>query len=130
MMSTITAPPPAGLQSDRLDDEGWPILRPTMLTIHRTSPDDVKIRQVIISLDGEKIATLLYGQSVSREILPGRHKLRANNTLVWRTVEFDAAPGAEIQYDCINRAPKSMYFVLFLFGVAPLYVLLEPRTGA
>jgi hypothetical protein len=124
-----TTPPPVGLQADRLDEEGWPILQPTVLTIHRTSPDDVKIRQVIISLDGEKIATLLYGQSVSREILPGPHKLRANNTLVWRTVEFDAEPGARIHYDCINRASKSMYFVLFLFGVAPLYVLLEPRSS-
>ena len=55
----------------------------------------------------------------------GRHSLRANNTLVWRTVEFDAEPGAEIQYRCVNRAPESLYFMLFIFGVAPLYVTLE-----
>ena len=82
---------PAGeLPSGRLDEEGWPVLKPTLLTVHRTSPEDVKTRQVIFSLDGKKIGQLLYGESLTREIPPGRHSLRANNTLVWRTVEFDA----------------------------------------
>ena len=78
-----------------------------------------------MSLDGKKIGTLLYGQSLTREIPPGHHALRANNTLVWRTVTFDAEPGAEIHYNCVNRAPQSLYFMLFIFGVAPLYVTLE-----
>ena len=72
------------LPSGHLDEEGWPVLKPTLLTIHRTSLEDVKTRQVIFSLDGKKIGTLLYGQSLTREIPPGRHALRANNTLVWR----------------------------------------------
>ena len=55
----------------------------------------------------------------------GRHSLRANNTLVWRTVEFDAEPGVEVHYRCVNRAPESLYFMLFIFGVAPLYDTLE-----
>jgi hypothetical protein len=113
------------LPSGRLDEEGWPVLKPTLLTVHRTSPEDVKTRQVIFSLDGKKIGQLLYGQSLTREIPPGRHSLRANNTLVWRTVEFDAEPGAESHYRCVNRAPESLYFMLFIFGVAPLYVTLE-----
>jgi len=113
------------LPSGRLDEEGWPVLKPTLLTIHRTSTEDVKTRQVIFSLDGKKIGQLMYGQSLTREIPPGRHSLRANNTLVWRTVEFDAEPGVEIHYRCVNRAPESLYFMLFIFGVAPLYVTLE-----
>lgn len=104
------------------------MLRPTTLTVHRTSPEDVKDRQVILSLNGAKIGTLLYGHSLTREIPPGRHALRANNTLVWKTVSFDAAPGAEVQFACVNRAPASLYFLLFLFGVAPLYVTLQ-RIG-
>ena len=117
---------PAGeLPSGRLDEDGWPVLKPTLLTIHRTSREDVKTRQVIFSLDGKKIGQLMYGQSLKREIPPGRHSLRANNTLVWRTVEFDAEPGVEIHYRCVNRAPESLYFMLFIFGVAPLYVTLE-----
>jgi hypothetical protein len=113
------------LPSGHLDEEGWPVLKPTLLTIHRTSPEDVKTRQVILSLDGKKIGTLMYGHSLTREIPPGRHALRANNTLVWRTVQFEAEPGAEVHYRCVNRAPRSLYFMLFIFGVAPLYVTLE-----
>jgi hypothetical protein len=126
MTRRATATPSLGdLPAAHLDADGWPVLKPTLLTIHRTSPEDVKTRQVIMSLDGQKIATLLYGQSVTREIPPGPHALRANNTLVWRTVKFDAEPGAEIHYHCVNRAPQSLYFMLFIFGVAPLYVTLE-----
>jgi hypothetical protein len=113
-----------------MDQDGWPVLKPTLLTVRRTSPDDVKTRQVILSLDGKKIGTLLYGQSLTREIPPGRHLLRANNTLVWRTVEFDAEPGVEVHYRCVNRAPQSLYFLLFIFGVAPLYVTLERSASA
>ena len=123
---TVAPPAPGDLAFDTLDQDGWPLLRPTLLTIHRTSPEDVKDRQVYFTLNGTRIGTLLFGQRVTREIVPGRHKLRANNTLVWKTVEFDADPGAHVHYTCVNRAPSSLYFMLFLFGVAPLYVTLTP----
>lgn len=126
-MVRVHLPPlPEECAFDRLDDDGWPVLRPTLLTIHRTSSEDVKDRQVILSLDGVKVATLLYGQTFSREIPPGRHRLCANNTLVWKTVEFEAPPGREVHFTCVNRAPKSLFYSLFLFGVSPLYVTLEP----
>ncbi|HEX7087526.1 MAG TPA: hypothetical protein VF198_14275 [Vicinamibacterales bacterium] len=124
-MSTTVVPELPDLQYSTLDEEGWPILRPTVVTIERNSPEDVRNRQVIISLDGERIATLLYGQSCSREIAPGRHRLRANNTLVWKTVEFDAEPGVEVRFRCVNWAPGSFYYLLGLFGVSPLFVRLE-----
>ena len=121
----VSTPAPRDKAIDAVDEDGWPVLAPTMLTIERTSPQDVKVRQVIVSLDGKKIGTLLYGQRLTKEIPPGRHKLRANNTLVWKTVEFDAEPGTTVRYTCVNRAPASLYFMLFLFGVAPLYVTLN-----
>ncbi len=126
MVATGIPAAPADPSVRHVDAEGWPLLGPTLLSIHRTSPDDVKDRQVIFSLDGERIGTLLFGQRLTREIPPGRHRLRANNTLVWKTVEFEAAPGAHVHFTCVNRAPASLYFMLFLFGVAPLYVTLEP----
>ena len=121
----VSTPAPRDKAIDAVDEDGWPVLAPTMLTIERTSPQDVKVRQVIVSLDGKKIGTLLHGQRLTKEIPPGRHKLRANNALVWKTVEFDAEPGTTVRYTCVNRAPASLYFMLFLFGVAPLYVTLN-----
>jgi hypothetical protein len=109
-----------------VDADGWPVLSPTLLSVHRVSTEDIKDRQVILSLDGRKIGTLLFGHRLTVEIPPGRHRLRANNTLVWKTVEFDAPPGGHVHFTCVNRAPASLYFMLFLFGVAPLYVTLEP----
>lgn len=100
------------------------MLRPTRLTVHRTSPLDAKDRQIIMSLDGRKVATLMYGQTYTCEILPGPHTLRANNTLVWKTVRFDAAPGEDVHYTTVNRAPGSLLYLLFVFGVGPMYVTL------
>jgi len=44
----------------------------TRVTVHRTSDDDVKDRQLLISLDGVRIATLLFGQTKSVEIQQGQ----------------------------------------------------------
>ena len=66
-------------------------------------------------------------EKITREIAPGRHTLRANNTLMWKTIEFDAPPGAHVHFTCINRAPRGLYYMLAIFGVAPLLVTL--RSG-
>lgn len=125
MTTTLEAPSAVELPTSRLEDDGFPVLKPTRLTIHRTSPLDVKERQIILSLDRRKLVTLLFGQEHTCEIAPGPHRLRANNTLVWKTVEFDAAPGDDIHFTCANRAPGSLLYLLFLFGVGPMYVTLE-----
>jgi hypothetical protein len=128
-MSTITAEhgPHPRSRLDAADEEGWPLLPPTQVTVHRTSTEDVGDRQVIFSIDGERVAQLLFGQTFTREIAPGRHTLRANNTLMWKTIEFDAPPGAHVHFTCINRAPRGLYYMLAIFGVAPLLVTL--RSG-
>lgn len=96
------------------------------LTLHRTSADDARQRQVYMSLDDERIATLLFGQNVTREIPAGHHRLRANNTLVWKTIEFDASPGADLHFNIINRAAPGMLWMVALFGSGPMFVTLEP----
>ena len=114
----------AELPAMGVDEDGFPVLRATRLTIHRTAPEDAKDRQIIMILDGRKVATLLYGQRYTCEILPGEHTLRANNTLVWKTVRFEAAPGEDVHFTTANRAPGSLLYLLFLFGVGPMYVTL------
>lgn len=54
------------------------------------------------------------------------HRLRAYNTLVWKTVEFLAPAGTHVHFTCINYAPRGMIYVLGIFGVGPLLVALKP----
>lgn len=95
------------------------------ITIARTAPSDVKVRQVVLSLDGESLATLMYGDSVSREIAPGPHWLRAHNTLVWKTVDFDIKAGEHLRFRVVNRPGFGTYVMLSLLGTGPIYLTLE-----
>jgi hypothetical protein len=95
------------------------------LTVERIGTDDVRTRQVVLTLDGDPLATLLFGERVTREIPAGHHRLRAHNTLVWKTVEFDAPPGAHVRYSAVNRAGFGSMALVALLGVGPLYVTLD-----
>lgn len=95
------------------------------LTVERTDADDVRTRQVVVSLDGDPLATLLFGQRVSKEIQAGSHRLRAHNTLVWKTIEFDAKPGEHVRFQTVNRAGLGSTALVALLGVGPLYVTLQ-----
>jgi hypothetical protein len=98
------------------------------LTVERTGADDVRTRQVVVSLDGEPLGTLLFGGRVNREISPGHHRLRVHNTLVWKTVEFDAASGEHVRFGVVNRAGFGSMALVALLGAGPLYVTVE-RLG-
>jgi hypothetical protein len=98
---------------------------PTSITITRTSDEDWKSRQLVVSVDGQHIAELLWGDSVLHELAPGRHMLRVHNTLVWRTVDFTVGAGQQVFFEAVNRAARSTYFLLPLFGIGPLYVTLR-----
>ena len=66
-----------------------------------------------------------------RVIAPGTHVLKANNTLVRKSVTFDVQPGEHVRFQCINKAHwTAMMFMAFL-GAAVLTVKLvrEPRDG-
>ena len=99
--------------------------QPAQLTVARTAAADVRTRQVVLSLDGAPFATLLFGDAVTRDIAPGRHRLRAHNTLVWKTVEFDAQPGERVRFLTVNRAGFGSMALVALLGVGPLYVTIE-----
>ena len=78
----------------------------TKLTISRTSPEDVKQRQIIIKLDGQWIGDLLYGKTLTRTIEAGRHELRFDNTWKKKTETFEAAPGEHVKFRVINSASR------------------------
>ena len=98
------------------------------VTVSRNLDIDVRQRQIYLSLDGQPWATLLFGQTATREIPPGAHTVRANNTLVWKTLEFVAQAGEHVEFDLANRPPRGFIGVMALLGVGPLMMTFERRT--
>lgn len=92
------------------------------LTLARTAPNDVGIRQVFVSVDGKDVAVLVHGQTATVEVAPGPHRMRIHNTLVWKTLHFDAAPGDQIRYDIVNRAGFGTVALVATLGVGPIYL--------
>ena len=97
-------------------------LDPSSVTITRTHQSDFRQRQLIITLDGERLGDLMFGDAISQDVAPGPHTLRVSNTLVWKTVTFDVKPGEQVRFEAINRPGKLTYPMLVLFGAGPLYL--------
>jgi hypothetical protein len=95
------------------------------ITVTRKDSRDVQDRQIVLSLDGEPLATLLYGKEVTREVPAGRHRLRAHNTLFWKTIDFDLAAGQSARFRVINRAGAGTFSMLGLLGAGPLFLTFE-----
>jgi hypothetical protein len=101
------------------DDDG------AVLIVERRDPSDVRIRQLVVSLDGAPFATLLFGQTATRSIAPGPHRMRVHNTLVWKNVAFDATPGERVRFRAVNRPGPGSLTLVALLGAGPLYVTVE-----
>jgi hypothetical protein len=95
---------------------------PATVTITRTSEEDFKSRQQIVWVDGVRVATLLWGDSITCELQPGAHRLRVSNTLVWKTVEFTVRPGEQVFFESITRMGPGSIFLVLVLGVGPLYL--------
>ena len=95
------------------------------LTIARQSPDDVGIRQVFISLDGKEFGVLLNGESVTKPVAPGEHRLRLHNTLVWKNILMDLKPAEHARFMVTNRAGFGTYALVATLGVGPIYLKIE-----
>jgi hypothetical protein len=95
------------------------------ITVSRRDRRDVRDRQIVVSVDGEPLATLLFGQEAARELPPGPHRLRAHNTLFWKTLSVDLQPGEHARFVVVNRAGAGTFSLLGLLGAAPLYLTFE-----
>jgi hypothetical protein len=98
------------------------------ITITRRHDSDVRDRQIVVSVDGEPLATLLYGQQAAREVAPGPHRLKAHNTLFWRNLDVELQPGEDARFVVINRAGSGTLSLLGILGVGPLYLTFERET--
>jgi hypothetical protein len=108
------------------DDPADPIVRqealPASVTITRTSQEDFKSRQLIVWVDGDRVGDLLFGDTVTRELEPGPHRIRVSNTLVWKTLHFTLTPGERAFYEAINRPGWGSLPLLLVLGAGPLFV--------
>ena len=104
-------------------------MMPATLTIARQSPNDVGIRQVFISLDGKKFGVLLNGESVTKEVAPGEHRMRLHNTLVWKNIPLDLKPGEHARFMVTNRAGWGTFAMVTVLGVGPIYLEVERTSG-
>jgi hypothetical protein len=102
---------------------------PASVTITRTSEDDFKSRQVVASIDGEGVGTLLWGDSITKDLEPGAHRIRVHNTLVWKTVEFTLAAGQQAFFEVINRPGFGTIGMMMVLGVGPLYLTIRRMDG-
>jgi hypothetical protein len=110
------------------DIEYWERLytqQPASVTVTRNSQQDFKDRQLIVKLDDEPFGVLLFGESVSRDLAPGPHRLRVSNTFVWKTIDFHVKPGEQVRFEAINRPGRLTYPMLLIMGVGPLYLTIK-----
>jgi hypothetical protein len=98
------------------------------VTLSRTDSTDVGQRQIYARLDDAPARTLLFGGSWAEDVEPGVHRLRANNTLFWKSVVFTVAPAEQVEFVLINRAGAFALPLLALLGVAPLSLVIQRRT--
>jgi hypothetical protein len=95
------------------------------ITIRRESPDDVGFREIFVSLDGEQIAILRPSETFTLEVTPGPHRLRAHNTLFWKTHDLVLRPGEHAKFVAINRAGFGTFGFMTFLGASPLYLTFE-----
>jgi hypothetical protein len=115
-----------GVLDELVDDiEYWERLYerlPASVTVTRKHADVIRQRQMIVWLDGERIATLMFGDEITRDLEVGTHRLRVSNTLFWKTVDFDVKSGEQVRFEIVNRAGRLTYPMLAFIGVGPLYL--------
>ena len=100
-------------------------LRRAQLTISRNSNSDFQDRQVYLFVDDEAWGKVKYGKPMTREIEPGRHRVRAFNTLFSHTIEIDAVPGEHVRLRCSNAMPTAGWLMMIFLHVTALRVRLE-----
>ena len=95
------------------------------ITVSRQSKDDMGQREIFVSLDGEELAILRHGETVTRDVAPGRHHLRAHNTLFRKAVDVDLAADEDVRFTVVNKAGWGTYGLASVLGAGPIYLRFE-----
>ena len=95
------------------------------ITVSREANEDVGFREVFVQVDGKDVGMLRYGDTISHELPAGPHRIRAHNTLFWKTHDVVLQPGEHARFIAINRAGWGTFGMLMFLGAAPVYLTFE-----
>lgn len=95
------------------------------LTVRRISDNDVKERELYVSLDGARLGILTFGDVATVAIPPGRHELRVHNTLSRKKADFDAASDQHVCFSAANVPGRGYAYWAFFVGAALMWTTLE-----
>lgn len=101
---------------------------PVTITIIRNAPDDVQDRWIRIYIDDRPEEILRYGETLTRDVPAGHHKVKAHNTLSSHVIEFDAAPGEQVRIACHNTVARGGILMMLTTGFAFITVRLERQV--
>ena len=93
------------------------------IVLRRTSSEDVGVREIYVSIDGKDAGVLRPGDIVTREVPPGRHVVKASNTLFRRSHDVDLAPGETAEFLGVNKpggGAMGMSILMAVLGVGAL----------
>jgi hypothetical protein len=121
--------PPGGLEGSALRTTSNRMHYVACITVSRQSPEDAGFREIYVSVDGEQIAILKSGDAVTHELPAGPHRLRAHNTLFWKTHDVVLQPGEHARFKAVNRVGWGTFGFLMVLGASPVYLTFE-RDGA
>ncbi len=116
------------LGRDALADAGV-IPSEARITVSRQSTEDVGFREIFVAIDGEQLAILRHGDAVSTEVPSGPHRIRAHNTLFWKTHDLVLKPGEHAKFTAVNKAGWGTFGLLFILGAMPVYLTFERVTS-
>jgi hypothetical protein len=100
-------------------------IKGAQLTITRNTSNDFQDRQVYVFVDEEPWGKIRYGRPITREITPGPHTVRVNNTLLSDTLAFTAIPGEHVRLRCSNGMPRAGWLMMIFLHVTYLLVRIE-----
>ena len=106
------------------------VIPDTTIIVTRSSPNDFQDRQIYLWIDDEALGKIRYGQAISKPIEPGRHTVRAFNTLFTREITVDAAPGEQVRLTCGTGMPTAGWLLMIFLHVTYLRVWIERDTRA
>lgn len=98
---------------------------PATISITRDTPDDVQDRWIRVTIDDSPEEILRYGETLTREVPAGRHRIKAHNTLSRDAIEFEAQPGEHVRIACHNAIAKGSILMLMTTGFAFITVKLK-----